>query len=66
MTGLDLESGIQYRFIVRAVNGAGLKVTALSNGFTVDFTPPIGGKVWVIAGNMRVIYQSDSAKVVVR
>lgn len=66
MTGLDLESGAHYRFIVRATNGAGLKVNAFSNGFTVDFTPPIGGKVWVIAGNMRVIYQSDSAKVVVR
>jgi len=66
LTGLDLESGIQYRFIVTAINGAGLKITSFSNGFTVDFTPPIGVKVWVVAGNMHVIYQSDSAKVVVR
>jgi len=66
LTGLDLENGVQYRFIVRAINRAGLKVNAFSSGFTVDFTPPTEGKVWFIADNKRVIYQSDSAKVVVR
>lgn len=66
MTGLDVDNGVQYRFIVRAMNGAGLKVNAISDGFTVDFTPPIEGKVWVIANNKRVIYQSDSAEVVAR
>lgn len=66
LAGLDLESGVQYRFTVRAINGAGLKVEAFSNGFTVDFTPPIEGNVWVGADNIHVIYQSDPTKVVVR
>ncbi|KAL9987460.1 hypothetical protein ACROYT_G001773 [Oculina patagonica] len=65
IAGLDLESGVQYKFIVRAINGAGVKVEAFSTGFTVDFTPPIEGNVWVGAGNMHVMYQSDSTKVVV-
>jgi len=64
--GLDLESGEQYRFIVRAKNYAGITVEAFSDGFTVDFTPPTEGKVWIGARNMHVSYQSDSAKVVVR
>lgn len=66
MVGLDLESGLQYRFIVRAINYAGLSVEAFSNGFTVDFTPPTEGKAWVGAGNGHQIYQSDRTKVVVR
>ena len=66
LAGLDLESGAQYRFVVRAVSGAGLKVEAFSNGFTVDFTPPIEGNVWVGASNIHVIYQSDSTKVIIR
>ncbi len=64
--GLDLESGIQYMLIVRAINYAGLKVEAFSDGFTVDFTPPSQGKVWVGAGTEHGIYQSDSTKMVVR
>ncbi|KAL9987468.1 hypothetical protein ACROYT_G001781 [Oculina patagonica] len=65
ITGLDLESGVEYKVMVRAMNGAGLKADAFSDGFTVDFTPPIEGKVWVGAENMHVTYQSDSTKVVV-
>ena len=65
-SGLDLNSGEQYMFIVRATDYAGLKVEAFSNGFTVDSTPPTQGKVWVGVGNRRVIYQSDSTKMVVR
>ena len=53
-------------FIVRATNYAGLKVEACSNGFTIDFTPPMEGKVWVGAGTEYVIYQSDSTKMIVR
>lgn len=66
LVGLDLESGVKYKFMVRAVNGAGLKADAFSDGFTVDFTPPIEGNVWVGADNMHVIYQSDSTKMVIR
>lgn len=66
LTGLDLESGVEYKIMVRAMNGAGLKADAFSDGFTVDFTPPIEGKVWVGAENMHVTYQSDSTKVAVR
>ncbi len=65
-TGLDLESSVQYRFFVRAINYAGLKIEAFSNGFTVDLTPPMEGKAWVGAENERQIYQSDPTKVVVR
>ena len=63
---MDLESGVQYIFIVRAINNAGLTVEAFSNGCTIDFTPPTEGKVWVGAGTENVIYQSDATTMVVR
>ena len=53
-------------FIVRARNYAGLQVDAFSDGFTVDFTPPTEGKVWVGASTGHVRYQSDSNKMLVR
>lgn len=66
LTGLDLESGEQYKFIVRAINYAGLKVEAFSDGFTVDFTPPAEGKVWIGTETRNESYQSDSNKMLVR
>ena len=51
---------------MRAVNGAGLKVEAFSDGFIADFTPPIEGKVWFGDDNVHIVYHSDPTKVVVR
>lgn len=66
ITGLDLERGTQYVFIVRAINHAGLAKEAFSDGFTVDFNPPEKGKIWIGAGNEHIIYQADPTKIVVR
>ena len=66
LTGLDLQSGAQYRFIVTAVNRAGLKVDAFSNGFTVDFTPPTISKAWVGNETSNLLYHSDSSRITVR
>lgn len=53
-------------FIVKAMNYAGIEIEAFSNGFTVDFTPPIEGNVRVGADNEYIIYQADPTKVVLR
>ena len=53
-------------FIVRAVNLAGLKVDAFSNGFTVDFTPPTISKAWIGDNIRKVLFHSDSTKMTVR
>ena len=57
---------MHYSFIVRAVNYAGLTDEASSDGFTVDFTPPVISKAWIGTDNGHVVYQSDSTKMVVR
>ncbi|KAK7496776.1 hypothetical protein BaRGS_00011985 [Batillaria attramentaria] len=41
-----LERGTRYYVTVRAVNGAGLMTTAVSDGVTVDVTPPVAGVVF--------------------
>ena len=66
ITGFDLESGAQYKFIVRAVNYAGLKIEASSNGFTVDFSPPVIRNAWIGTHSQKVLYQSDSTNIVIR
>ena len=66
LTGLDLQSGVQYTFIVAAVNVAGLKVQTLSDGFTVDFTPPTISKAWVGDDTRNILYHSDPTKITVR
>ena len=53
-------------FIVRAINYAGLSVKAVSNGFTVDFTPPMISSAWIGTDIENVPYQSDSTRMVVR
>ena len=65
-TGLDLQGGVHYRFIIRTVNLAGTKVDAFSNGFTVDFTPPIISKAWIGDNTRNVIYHGDSNRITVR
>lgn len=64
--GLDLESGAQYFLIVRAINFAGLHVQASSDGFTVDFTPPLASTARLGNGIEPAKYQSDLTKLVVR
>ena len=66
ITGLDLERGVQYVFIVRAINFAGLAKEAFSDGFTVDFNPPKKGEIWIGVGNEQITYQADPTKIVVR
>ena len=65
-TGLNLDSGAQYMFIVGAVNHAGLIVEAFSNGFTVDFTPPLQSSAWIGSDTRKALYESDSTKMFVR
>ena len=64
--GLDLESGARYFLIVRAINFAGLHVQASSDGFTVDFTPPLASTARLGTGIEPAKYQSDLTKLVVR
>ncbi|XP_068689656.1 uncharacterized protein [Montipora foliosa] len=64
-TGLDLESGAQYLIIVKAINNAGIVVKASSDGFTVDFSPPVASQVRLGSGAELVEYQSDLTKLTV-
>ena len=64
--GSNLQRGVQYRFIVTAVNRAGLKINAYSNGFTVDFTPPTTSKAWLGNETSKLLYHSDSSRMTVR
>ena len=64
--GLDLENGAQYAVIIRAVNFAGLHIEAASDGFIVDFTPPMASGAQLGAGTEPVKYQSDLGKLLIR
>lgn len=66
LAGLDLESGAEYIVIVKAVNFAGLKTKTVSDGFTVDFTPPTESEARLGVGPELVKYQSDLTKLAVR
>ena len=66
ITGLDLESGVRYIVIVRAMDFAGLQSEAASDGFTVDFTPPETSDAIIGTGPEPVEYQSDMTKVTIR
>ena len=66
LTGLDLESGVRYIVIVRAMNFAGLQIEAASDGFTVDFTSPEISDAIIGTGLEPAEYQSDVAKVTIR
>ena len=66
ITGLDLESGVRYIVIVRAMNFAGLQIEAASDGFTVDFTPPETSDAIIGTGPEPAEYQSDMTKVTIR
>ena len=64
--GLDLESGAHYVVIVRALNFAGLQIESVSDGFTVDSTPPIASEARLGVGPKQLIHQSDLTKLTVR
>ena len=66
LTGLDLESGVQYIVIVRAINFAGLHIEASSDGFTVDFTPPETSEARIGTGPEAAEYQSEMTKMTIR
>ena len=66
ITGLDLESGVRYIVIVRAMDFAGLHSEAASDGFTVDFTPPETSDAIIGTGHEPAEYQSDMTKVTIR
>ena len=66
LVGLDLENGAQYIILVRAVNFAGLQIEATSDGFTVDFTPPVTSEARIGTGLEPAKYLSDRAKMIVR
>ena len=66
IAGLDLDSGVQYQFKVRATNMVGLQSEATSDGFSVDFTPPEARKAWIGGETGHVGYQADSHNLRVR
>ena len=66
ITGLDLDSGVHYVFKVRGTNMVGLQSKTNSDGFTVDFTPPVTRKVWVGEGSNHEGYQADSSSLKAR
>jgi hypothetical protein len=66
LTGLDLESGVQYIVIVRAINFAGLQIEASSDGFTVEFNPPETSEARIRTGPEPAEYQSDMTKMTIR
>ena len=66
VTGLDLESGVQYLVIVKAINFAGLQIEAASDGFTVDFTSPETSEAIIGTGPEPAEYQSDMTKMTIR
>ena len=66
LSGLDLESGVQYIVHFRAMNFAGLRSEAASDGFTVDFTPPETSDAVIGTGPEPAEYQSDMTKMTIR
>ena len=66
LAGLDLESGVQYIVIVRAMNFAGLQIEAALDGFAVDFTPPEISEAIIGTGPEPAEYQSDMKKMTIR
>ena len=63
----DLEGGENYYVNVTATNGVGLENTAVSDGFTVDTTPPLCSQVWDGRGDYShdVEYTPSSSKRVI-
>nr|KAG5704406.1 hypothetical protein BaRGS_031112 [Batillaria attramentaria] len=55
-----MEQGIRYYVTVRAVNDAGLMTTAVSDGVTVDVTPPVAGVVFNTHGHTNRHAQSST------
>ena len=47
-SGTELQSGLEYVIIVRATNMVGLRQQATSDGFTVDATIPVSGRVVIV------------------
>ena len=46
--GTELQNGIQYVIIVRAINMVDLWKDATSDGFIVDTTAPVPGRVTIV------------------
>lgn len=66
ITGLDMESGVHYVFKVRGTNRVGLQSETTSDGFTVDFSPPVARNAWVGEGAIHERYQADSSSIKTR
>ena len=47
--GTELQSGIEYVIIVRAINMVGLSRDGFSDGFTIDATAPLSGRVVIVS-----------------
>ncbi|XP_028399029.1 uncharacterized protein LOC114522522 [Dendronephthya gigantea] len=48
LSGMELQNGKEYVIIVRAINMVDLKKDATSDGFTVDITAPVSGRVVIV------------------
>ena len=60
---MHLEPGTRYYVTVRAWNEAGLKTTAVSDGFVVDVTPPLPGVVFASGHHSNRHAQSSTSTV---
>jgi hypothetical protein len=47
--GTELQNGLEYVITVRATNPVGLRQQATSDGFTVDATAPVSGRVVIVS-----------------
>ena len=47
--GTELQNGLEYVIIVRATNLVGLRQQTTSDGFTVDATVPVSGRVVIVS-----------------
>ncbi|KAK7483107.1 hypothetical protein BaRGS_00025675, partial [Batillaria attramentaria] len=59
----DLETGTRYYFSIRATNAAGLMTTAVSDGVTVDVTPPVVGVAFAAHGHTNRFAQTSTTTI---
>lgn len=64
LNDVGVEQGMEYNVVIKAVNWAELEVTAVSNSFILDKTPPDSGMVFDGEGYLKDrVYQSSSIEI---
>ena len=66
LSDIGVDHGKQYKFVVKAVNFAGLEVVSVSNSFIFDKTSPQTGKIFTGRQHLQEQYhQSSSTEIVI-